>query len=191
MPVKLRYFLSGECSSFGPALTLRPPTRALRPATGAPPTAAHASGDRGQCSASNNTQGHAWRRRRGANVPPLVAGSTVPRTAAISFSSARAPATCAPIACKRAQSRVGGVDQCRRPIWECTHQLYDAIIRTIPATMPGVNHGKVLWRRFRATRPRPIEHDRPYALTVARKQGDLGDDSSRGPGTVAPPAVRT
>ena len=58
-------------------------------------------------------------------------------------------------------------------------------------TMPGVNHGKVLWRRFRATRPRPIEHDRPYALTVARKQGDLGDDSSRGPGTVAPPAVRT
>ena len=67
------------------------------------PDRSNASGDRGQCSASNNTQGHAWRRRQGANAPPLVASSTVPRTAAISFSSARAPATCAPIACKRAR----------------------------------------------------------------------------------------
>ena len=89
----------------------------------------------------------------------------------------------------RVQSRVRSVDQCHRPIWECTHQLHDAIVRAIADAMPGVNHGKVLWRRLRATRPRPIEHDRPYPLTVARKQGDLGDDSSCGSGTVAPPAV--
>ena len=88
-------------------------------------------------------------------------------------------------------TRVGGVDQRCRAIWKCTHQLHDAVVRAIPAAMTGVNHGKVLPRRCRVSRPRPIEHDRPYTPTAACQQGDLGGDPSRGAAAVALPTIRT
>ena len=57
------------------------------------------------------------------------------------------------------------------------------LVRTIPAAMTGVNHGKATPRRCRISRPRPIKHDRPYTPTAARQQGYLGDDPSPGGAT--------
>ena len=90
-----------------------------------------------------------------------------------------------------AQLRVGRVDQRRGPLWECIHQLHDSIICVIPTAMSSMNHGEILLRRRHSGLHLPIEHDRPYATVVEHQGGDLGDESSRGLGTVAPPDVRT
>ena len=72
-----------------------------------------------------------------------VCASIVSRAAAISFRSARAPETRAPNAYTRERSPASrGVDQRRRRIRQDSDQLNDAVVRAIPAAMPGVNDGK-------------------------------------------------
>ena len=88
-----------------------------------------------------------------------------------------------------AQRRVGGVDQGRRPVWECVHELHDSIIRSIPAAMSGVDHGKALGRQWHGGWLLPIVHNRPYTTVAERQRNDLGDETSRCLGSAAPPTV--
>ena len=89
-----------------------------------------------------------------------------------------------------AQLRVGGVDQRRRQIRVFVYQFHDSVIRSIPAAMSGVDHGEARGRRWHGGWLLPIKHDRPCATVVERERDDLGDEASRGLGSVAPPAVR-
>lgn len=89
-----------------------------------------------------------------------------------------------------AQLRVGGIDQGRRPVWECVQEFHDSIIRSTPAGMSGVDQGEALGRNRHGGWLLPIEHHRPYATVAERHRSDLGDETSRCPGSVAPPTVR-